>query len=111
MRDIAEPDSRNAHLLGIHPVAVIDRTETHFIKIFFIWLSANTNILSCVWRLPELNSHTKPRYPMTVDSPRVLWVPRLSGSAFVIHAWSSCYLTCSVLSPLHICECCLLSLK
>jgi hypothetical protein len=31
---------------GIHPVAVEDRTETHFIKIFFIWFSANTNILS-----------------------------------------------------------------
>ncbi|KAH9974795.1 cytosine-purine permease [Lactifluus volemus] len=33
-------------LRGIHPVAVQDRTETHFNKIFFIWLSANTNILS-----------------------------------------------------------------
>ncbi|KAH9991541.1 hypothetical protein BJV77DRAFT_521948 [Russula vinacea] len=31
---------------GIRPVAVEDRTETHFIKIFFVWLSANTNILS-----------------------------------------------------------------
>ncbi|KAI9510190.1 NCS cytosine-purine permease [Russula earlei] len=31
---------------GIHPVAVEDRTETHFIKIFFVWFSANTNILS-----------------------------------------------------------------
>ncbi|KAF8480409.1 NCS cytosine-purine permease, partial [Russula ochroleuca] len=31
---------------GIHPVAVEDRTETQFIKIFFIWLSANTNILT-----------------------------------------------------------------
>ncbi|KAF8480312.1 NCS cytosine-purine permease, partial [Russula ochroleuca] len=31
---------------GIHPVAIEDRTETHFIKIFFIWFSANTNILS-----------------------------------------------------------------
>jgi len=30
---------------GSQPVAVEDRTETHFIKIFFIWLSANTNIL------------------------------------------------------------------
>jgi hypothetical protein len=36
--------------LGIPPVAVIDRTETHFVKIFFVWLSANTNILSCVSR-------------------------------------------------------------
>ncbi|KAI0252914.1 NCS cytosine-purine permease, partial [Lactifluus subvellereus] len=33
-------------LRGIHPVTVEDRTETHFNKIFFIWLSANTNILS-----------------------------------------------------------------
>ncbi|KAN0107482.1 NCS cytosine-purine permease [Russula decolorans] len=31
---------------GIHPVAVEDRTERHFIKIFFIWMSANMNILS-----------------------------------------------------------------
>ncbi|KAH9174775.1 NCS cytosine-purine permease [Lactarius sanguifluus] len=33
-------------LRGIHPVAVEDRKETQFNKIFFIWLSANTNILS-----------------------------------------------------------------
>ncbi|KAI0289541.1 NCS cytosine-purine permease [Multifurca ochricompacta] len=33
-------------LRGIHPVSVEDRTETQFSKIFFIWLSANTNILS-----------------------------------------------------------------
>ncbi|KAH8984952.1 NCS cytosine-purine permease [Lactarius akahatsu] len=33
-------------LRGIHPVAVEDRKETRFNKIFFIWLSANTNILS-----------------------------------------------------------------
>lgn len=38
-----------ACLIGIHPVAVEDRTETHFIKIFFIWMSANMNILSCVF--------------------------------------------------------------
>ncbi|KAI9510186.1 permease for cytosine/purines, uracil, thiamine, allantoin-domain-containing protein [Russula earlei] len=31
---------------GILPVAVKDRTETHFIKLFFVWFSANTNILS-----------------------------------------------------------------
>ncbi|KAI0289622.1 cytosine-purine permease [Russula brevipes] len=31
---------------GILPVAEEDRTESHFIKIFFLWLSANTNILS-----------------------------------------------------------------
>ncbi|KAF8480308.1 permease for cytosine/purines, uracil, thiamine, allantoin-domain-containing protein [Russula ochroleuca] len=31
---------------GIRPVAVEDRAETHLIKIFFVWLSANTNILS-----------------------------------------------------------------
>jgi hypothetical protein len=41
-------DSSACHLIGIHPVAVEDRTETQFIKIFFIWLSANTNILTCV---------------------------------------------------------------
>ncbi|KAH9051848.1 NCS cytosine-purine permease [Lactarius vividus] len=33
-------------LRGIHPVAIEDRKETQFNKIFFIWLSANTNILS-----------------------------------------------------------------
>jgi hypothetical protein len=38
--------------LGILPVDVEDRTETHFIKIFFIWFSANTNILSCVCSFP-----------------------------------------------------------
>lgn len=31
---------------GIDPVAVEDRKETQFNKIFFIWLSANANILS-----------------------------------------------------------------
>ncbi|KAF8268421.1 NCS cytosine-purine permease [Lactarius quietus] len=31
---------------GIHPVAFEDRKETQFNKIFFIWMSANTNILS-----------------------------------------------------------------
>lgn len=31
---------------GIHPVPVEARTETHFSKIFFIWMSANVNILS-----------------------------------------------------------------
>ena len=36
------------HATGIHPVAVEDRKETQFNKIFFIWLSANTNILSYV---------------------------------------------------------------
>ena len=36
------------HTSGIHPVAIEDRKETQFNKIFFIWLSANTNILSCV---------------------------------------------------------------
>lgn len=41
-------DSAFLHLIGIHPVAVEDRTETQFIKIFFIWLSASTNILTCV---------------------------------------------------------------
>ena len=33
---------------GIQPVAFEDRKETQFNKIFFIWLSANTNIMSCV---------------------------------------------------------------
>ncbi|KAF8500278.1 NCS cytosine-purine permease [Russula emetica] len=31
---------------GIRPVAVEERTETHFINIFFLWFSANTNILA-----------------------------------------------------------------
>jgi len=106
------PDPHNGHLLGIHPVADIDRTETHFIKIFFIWLSANTNILSCVWRFPGSNWLAKPHYLLLiVDSPRALWVPRLLGSAFAIHAWSSCSLTCSVVSHLHTCECGLRSLR
>ena len=38
----------NFNATGIQPVAFEDRTETQFNKIFFIWLSANTNILSCV---------------------------------------------------------------
>ncbi|KAH9174764.1 NCS cytosine-purine permease [Lactarius sanguifluus] len=33
---------------GIHPVTVEDKKETQSNKIFFIWLSANTNILSCL---------------------------------------------------------------
>src|SRR6266446_8985626 len=45
----ANPTRTTPHSIGIHPVAVEDRTETHFIKIFFIWLSANTNILSFVF--------------------------------------------------------------
>ncbi|KAI0000618.1 purine-cytosine permease [Russula compacta] len=32
---------------GIRPIAAEDRKETHFIKIFFVWLSANMGILSC----------------------------------------------------------------
>src|SRR6266849_178261 len=36
--------------IGIRPVAVEDRTEMHFIKIFFLWLSATTNMSSCVCR-------------------------------------------------------------
>jgi hypothetical protein len=31
---------------GIHPVQESDRTDTQFSKIFFIWFSANFNILS-----------------------------------------------------------------
>ncbi|KAI0289623.1 hypothetical protein BC826DRAFT_970819 [Russula brevipes] len=38
--------SWGVEMRGIHPVAEEDRTERHFIKIFFIWLSANMNILS-----------------------------------------------------------------
>ena len=41
------------HSTGIRPVNIEERTETHFIKIFFVWLSANMNILSCV-RLSQL---------------------------------------------------------
>lgn len=33
---------------GVWPVPVEERTDTQFSKIFFIWFSANTNILSCV---------------------------------------------------------------
>ena len=43
------------HATGIHPVAIEDRKETQFNKIFFIWLSANTNILSCV--VPFIFNH------------------------------------------------------
>jgi purine-cytosine permease-like protein len=35
--------------IGIRPVAVEDRTETHFIKIFFVFMSASVNISSCVF--------------------------------------------------------------
>ena len=35
---------------GITPVAERDRVDTHYSKIFFIWLSANFNILSCVFK-------------------------------------------------------------
>lgn len=87
---------------GIHPVAEEDRTETHFIKIFFIWLSANMNILSCVYRSPSLAMMT---YCSCVDSRRARWVPWFSGLAFAIRAWSSCFSTCSALSPQHTCEC------
>ena len=47
-RDIADLIRAPANLPGISPVPAKERTETRFIKIFFIWLSANTNILSCV---------------------------------------------------------------
>ena len=45
-RDIANLIRAPANLTGISPVPVEERTETRFIKIFFIWLSANANILS-----------------------------------------------------------------
>jgi len=47
-RDIANLIHAPANLTGISPVPVEERTETRFVKIFFIWLSANANILSCV---------------------------------------------------------------
>jgi hypothetical protein len=53
------------HLIGIHPVAVEDRTETHFIKIFFIWMSANMNILSCVFF--SLNRLRKSAYTLALS--------------------------------------------
>lgn len=34
--------------VGILPVQPEERTDTHYSKIFFIWLSFNFNILSCV---------------------------------------------------------------
>jgi hypothetical protein len=49
-RDIANLIRAPANLPGISPVPAKERTETRFIKIFFIWLSANANILSCVAR-------------------------------------------------------------
>ena len=49
-RDIADLFRTPANLPGISPVPAEERTETRFIKIFFIWLSANANILSCVAR-------------------------------------------------------------
>jgi hypothetical protein len=50
LRHIANPTL--CQLIGIRPVDVEDRTETHFIKIFFVWLSANMNILPCVCLFP-----------------------------------------------------------
>ena len=50
--DIANLIRAPANLTGISPVPIAERTETRFIKIFFIWLSANANILSCVPRFP-----------------------------------------------------------
>jgi hypothetical protein len=41
-------------LIGIRPVPLKEKTETRFTKIFFIWLSANTNILSYVRYFPVL---------------------------------------------------------
>ena len=35
-------------LSGIQPVDVEDRTERHFIKLFFVWFSASTTIVACV---------------------------------------------------------------
>jgi len=45
--------------IGIRPVAIEDRTETHFIKIFFLWFSGNMNILSCVCFYYYLNCARK----------------------------------------------------
>jgi purine-cytosine permease-like protein len=46
--------------LGVWPVPTEERTDAQFSKIFFIWFSANTNILSCVgslaWAYSESDS-------------------------------------------------------
>ena len=84
---LVEPDSYNVHILGIRPVAVIDRTETHFIKIFFIWFSANTNILSCVRHFPELNYHAKA--PLS-PSDRRFSAGTLGPAAFGLGLRDSC---------------------
>ena len=47
------------YLIGIRPVAVEDRTETNFINIFFLWFSANTNILACVCPFTSLLCNAK----------------------------------------------------
>jgi hypothetical protein len=61
------------HSIGIRPVDIEERTETHFIKIFFVWLSANMNILSCVCP-PYSNTVTPgPTIWLFVDSPRERW--------------------------------------
>jgi len=62
------------HSIGIRPVDIEERTETHFIKIFFVWLSANMNILSCVC-LPYSTALVTPGPTIWffVDSPRERW--------------------------------------
>jgi hypothetical protein len=49
-----ESHLRTGHLIGIRPVPIKEKTETRFMKIFFIWLSANTNILSYVYHFADL---------------------------------------------------------
>jgi purine-cytosine permease-like protein len=39
-------------IVGIQPVAVEDRTDTRFIKLFFLWFSANISIVTCVVQYP-----------------------------------------------------------
>ena len=63
--------------LGILPVPPEQRTDRQFSKIFFIWLSANCNILSYVSELSHI-------------SFRCVWLKfKILGG----HTWSSCIRT------------------
>jgi hypothetical protein len=74
----SQPNQRTVglpcHSIGIRPVDIEERTETHFIKIFFVWLSANMNILSCVCPSYSTTLVTQgPTIWLFIDSPRERW--------------------------------------
>ena len=78
MRDIApdrDPGTLVCMLLGIRPVAVEERTETHFINIFYLWFSANTNALACVYPFSSSLRNSKLRLGTfsIIDLPREPW--------------------------------------